>query len=140
MTSAKEELTERIRKMVNDGMKNIHVTWAPEAADLTEEERAKHFLEFLDERDKYEALPTEEKMRLAIKEAYEKMLYCLKILSYNRISEVSQEELERRISKAWGAMDTGVLPLGNWLTEEEKREIRGNIRETARINNAEDLL
>jgi len=140
MTSAKEELTERIRKMVNDGLRDFKVTWAPEAADLTEEERAKHMLEVFDAIDKYNALSTEEKMRLAIKDAYEQMFYCLKMLSYNRISEVSQEELERRISKAWGRLDVSLLPLGNWLTEEEKHEIRGNIRETARINNAEDLL
>lgn len=140
------KLKETVGEMIDQGMKNLHFSWAPDAAGLTLEERAGHMLQAIQSMQKYEALTVEEKMRLALKNLYVDVKYCMNCASYDRIAEwrdggtkVPYEELVARLNKIWGRLDMTLLTLGNWIQREDRASLVKEVLEQHTINKSLDF-
>ena len=134
-----EELKEVFTKKFDEGMRNFHVSWGPEAENMTTEERAGHMLQIFESIEIYEALSKEEKMLLSIKKAYVDAQVCMNLASYNRMNDISKEELEIRLNKIWLFLDGSLMELGNWIKRHERDEIQKRVKEQHEINNILDF-
>lgn len=117
-----EKLKEKVWEAVeNRGLRNMHVTWGPEAGELTPDERADHILELMKETDRWDALPTEEQMRIQIRQSYQYLSDVIDLCK-SHASEISEDSLRR--AKIHGGIEQAMLFLGNWIDQETKTVIR----------------
>lgn len=118
----KAELTDAVE---NRGLRNIGVTWAPEAADLSPDERAAAVLEMLEETKVWDAKPDEEKMRIQIRQAYEYLSNVIGLCQTNVREPFDIKEACRR-SEIFGGIEGAMMLLGNWIEQGDRRAIRAS--------------
>lgn len=159
-----EKLKEKVQKMFDQGMKNIHFSLDPEYYDwkITEdgkidvslnkvidpEELAAEKLLWIEAMEKRHNLSIEEKMKDDLKTIYSDVRYAFEMVSYDRIAkyrndgaESSIEELHRRLRTAWAHLDFALLHIGNWLTLEERKLIdKTHVMKQFEVNKSFDLV
>lgn len=117
-----EKLKEKFWEAVqNRGLRNMHVTWGPEANELTPDERASQILAVMEESERWDSLPDEEKMRIQIRQSYEDLSNVIDLCK-SHASDISEDSLRR--AKIHGGIEQAMLLLGNWIDQETLTSIR----------------